>query len=96
MINFENLKIGDKVFIIPVSMRIGEFVYAGVFNSFNEWDKKPRHVFLNSFLNNLETVSITYEKQSNKVNKIFYTEAEAQTRLKELIKEEAERVYEEY
>lgn len=94
MIDFSNLKIGDKVFIVPVSMRIGEHVYAGVFNSFNEWDTKPKHVFLNSFLNNLETVSIGYEKKSNEANRIFYTEAEAKIRLKQLWKEDQEKEYE--
>ena len=91
MIDFTTLQAGQKVFIIPVSMRIGEYVYAGIFNPFNEWDKKPRYVFLNSFLNNLETVSVGYEKKSNEINRIFYTEAEAQKRLIQLLKEERER-----
>jgi len=94
MINFDNLKIGDKVFTIPVSMRVTESVYAGVFNTFNQWDNKPRHVFLNSFLNNLETVSVGYEKKYNRLNRYFYTEQEATARLKELIKEEQEKDYE--
>lgn len=94
MIIFDNLKVGDKVFIIPVTMRVDEFVYAGVFNTFNQWDNKPRHVFLNSHLNNLQTISLGYESKSNKINRIFYTEVEAKTRLKELIKEEQERDYE--